>query len=91
MVDNVSRSRVVPSEGSRTVLRNACTVVFWIAGSRDGRSELWWIEAEISASSPGLEVAIGDRLESQIDFVVMEGRDVVCRKRGQVVSTEFVP
>lgn len=91
MVDNVSRSRVVLSEGSRTVLRNACTVVSCIAGSRDGRSELWWIEAEISALSQCSEVAIGDRLESQIYFGVMEGRDVVCRKRGQVVSTEFVP
>ena len=89
MVDNVSRSRVAPSEGSRTVLRNACTVV---SGSRDGRSGLRWIDAaEISASSPCSEVAIGDRLERQIYFGVMEGRDVVCRKRGQVVSTEFVP
>jgi len=36
-------------------------------------------------------VAIRDRLERQIDFGVMEGRDVVCRKRRQVVSSEFVP
>jgi len=91
VVDTVSRSRVVPSEGSRTVLRNACTVVSCNAGSRDGCSGLWWIEAEISASSPCSEVAIRDRLERQIDFGVMEGRDVVCRKRRQVVSSEFVP
>ena len=62
LVDNVSRSWVVSSERSKTVLKDACSVVSSTPGlgSRYGCFGLGWTEAAISASSPCLEVAIRD-------------------------------
>jgi len=53
---------------SRTVLRDPCTLVSSIAGSRNGCPGLWWTsEAAISALSPLAcsEVGIRDILERQ--------------------------
>lgn len=87
MVDNISRSRVVSLEVSRTVLRDASIVVFWSAGSPEEICPgLWW--AAIPASWPcSEEVAI---LETQIDQKIMFGRQSR-RMQERASSCKFVP